>query len=498
MQEIEEVEQKLREALRTATPTQRPQIEEAFAELDRIRARALVGETRAAAAMLAALIDTLSGVIATSLDDASTRRRGREPRNASTRTDVTVVPGNNRGSVASTGGADGQPSSSAGAATTPIGPEVRIVVSEQDLDALARVTNSEVAVFARYGEDQLRGGIAAVIDTIFNRVAHPSSEFPDSIQEVVDRPAQFSAINGPGSWTGLPVAEQTLFNLVKAHVVARASGTSSRIRGALHFLNPRKSSVEALRQWGNHVVSHAVAWYGDRDGDFVHFHGFAPGYVPPSAYCIEYNGVASSFDGEGRRLQTAPDTELRISQPTIDRAADGQLLPEDWTPDVKMVRIIVHWTAGDYRASEHDRFSYHILVESDGNLVRGTFSIADNLGNLVHNPRSYAAHTKGTNTGSIGVSMCCMLGAEEGPPFRSGSYPMTKTQWDKMIAVVAELCKKYAIAVSPQTVLGHGEVEMILGRPQDGKWDPMVLPWSVGLTKREVGELLRSQVAGLM
>lgn len=69
----------------------------------------------------------------------------------------------------------------------------RILVTESDLDALMRVANSEVGHFGKYGEAQLRGGLAAVVDTIFNRVAH--DKFPNTIEEVVDQPKQFSAIN---------------------------------------------------------------------------------------------------------------------------------------------------------------------------------------------------------------------------------------------------------------------------------------------------------------
>lgn len=184
----------------------------------------------------------------------------------------------------------------------------------------------------------------------------------------------------------------------------------------------------------------------------------------------------------------APATEAdRIPPP------GGAVIDPDWKPAVQMDRIICHWTAGTHKASALDRFHYHILIEDDGVLIRGTFSIADNVANLVFTPRSYAAHTKGTNTRAIGVAMCCMADAEENP-FDAGPHPMTEVQWNRMIDVVADLCRTYGIPVTPQTVLGHGEVQANLGNLQDGKWDPMVLPFNTALGKAQVGDLLRNSV----
>ena len=170
------------------------------------------------------------------------------------------------------------------------------------------------------------------------------------------------------------------------------------------------------------------------------------------------------------------------------------LIPKDWLPSCSMKRIICHWTAGGYKASSLDRAHYHILIEDDGKLVRGTHSITDNVSTA---DGVYAAHTKGCNTGSIGVSVCCMGGAQASP-FQPGTYPMTQKQWETMAKVAAELCLFYAIPVTPQTVLGHGEVEVYLGIPQSGKWDPMVLPWAPEMSRTQVGNLLRTLVQKAM
>ncbi len=166
------------------------------------------------------------------------------------------------------------------------------------------------------------------------------------------------------------------------------------------------------------------------------------------------------------------------------------LVPKGWLPDCSPRRIIVHWTAGGYKAADADRWHYHILIEGDGNLVRGHYSIADNMST---SDGRYAAHTKGLNSGSIGVAVCCMWGAIR-EPFRAGQFPMTLEQWNIMARVVADLCLRYGIAVNERTVLGHGEVECVYGIPQHGKWDPMRLPWKPALSEEQVGHAFRALV----
>lgn len=167
------------------------------------------------------------------------------------------------------------------------------------------------------------------------------------------------------------------------------------------------------------------------------------------------------------------------------------IVPTTWMPNCSMRRIILHWTAAEHKVSSNDKSHYHILIEDDGKLVRGTHSIKDNVSTA---DNVYAAHTALLNTGSIGVSVCCMSGAEE-KPFNAGKFPMTQTQWETMAQVVAELCDFYDIEVTAKTVLGHGEVEREFpDRPQKGKWDPMVLPWDKSLSKKQVGDQFRGLV----
>ncbi|KLK93825.1 hypothetical protein AA309_07170 [Microvirga vignae] len=179
-----------------------------------------------------------------------------------------------------------------------------ITITEDDIEALARTSMSEVGHFGRYGEETLKGGVKAVVDTILNRVAHPN--FPDTIDEVVNARFQFSAIGGPGgvrTWRRLPRASDAVFSIVTKHLASRVSGSKSTVGGATHFLNPFLSSARALSTWGNHVVANAVASWGR--GRDIHFHGFAPGTAPSPAYNVALNSAEKDSTGKGMTLIAA-------------------------------------------------------------------------------------------------------------------------------------------------------------------------------------------------
>lgn len=188
-------------------------------------------------------------------------------------------------------------------------------------------------------------------------------------------------------------------------------------------------------------------------------------------------------------------------QESVARAAGqpgavGKLVPAEWMPPAQVNRVIVHWTAGAHRASRLDRSHYHILIEGDGKIVRGIPSIDKNDARGVK--PGYAAHTQNCNSGSIGVSLCCMAGAVESP-FKAGPSPMTREQWGALPAVLAALCRRNSIPVTPQTVLSHAEVQGTLGIPQRGKWDISRLAFDPSVIGASAcGELFRAAAARLV
>ena len=163
-----------------------------------------------------------------------------------------------------------------------------------------------------------------------------------------------------------------------------------------------------------------------------------------------------------------------------------------------MKRIIWHWSAGGNKANGTDRRAYHIIIEGDGNVVKGNHPPEANR--VISNPRdasTYAAHTRGLNTGSIGVSLAGMRGAQESP-FSAGPSPITQAQVDALIRVTADLCREYGIPVTDKTVLSHAEVEPRLGVKQRPRWD---IAWLPGMARAgdplAIGDGLRDRVKAL-
>lgn len=155
-----------------------------------------------------------------------------------------------------------------------------------------------------------------------------------------------------------------------------------------------------------------------------------------------------------------------------------------------MKRIILHWTAGSYTPSSHDKEHYHFLIDGKGKVHKGLHPVKANIPPLKSG--KYAAHTKNCNSNSIGISICAMHDATER---NYGKYPIKEAQWWTAVLEIAGLCKKYGIPVTPKTVLSHAEVQKNLGIKQNGKWDISVLPFDSSVKgARAVGDKLRKEV----
>lgn len=157
-----------------------------------------------------------------------------------------------------------------------------------------------------------------------------------------------------------------------------------------------------------------------------------------------------------------------------------------------MERIILHWSAGAHTASTLDLAHYHFVIDGQGRVHKGKHPVSANAGPL--RAGAYAAHTLNANTGSIGVALAAMAGAQE-RPFRAGKYPITPAQVDALAALCADLCRQYDIPVSRQTVLSHAEVQPTLGITQRGKWD---VTWLPGMSEPgapvAVGDMIRARI----
>jgi N-acetyl-anhydromuramyl-L-alanine amidase AmpD len=160
-----------------------------------------------------------------------------------------------------------------------------------------------------------------------------------------------------------------------------------------------------------------------------------------------------------------------------------------------MKRIIIHWTAGTHKVNNLDREHYHFIIAGDGAVEVGKYPVSANDST---SDGAYAAHTKGCNTGSIGVAVAAMAGATE-RPFNAGAYPITGQQIEALVNLCARLADQYDIPVTRDAILTHAEVQPTLGIKQAGKWDITWLPgWKASGRPIDVGDILRNAISKRM
>jgi len=188
----------------------------------------------------------------------------------------------------------------------------------------------------------------------------------------------------------------------------------------------------------------------------------------------------------GPRTEEAQDAALE---------ATGKAHPSCLFHSSGLHRIVMHWTGGAYGDIALERDLYHALIDRHGRVILGSKPPEANRGT---NDGIYAAHTWRLNTGSIGVAVDAMAGAQESP-FDAGGAPITRAQLDGLAVAVADFCETYDIPVSGYSVLTHAEVQPTLGVRQRWKWD---ITWLPGMARPgdpvEVGDRIRAMVANHM
>lgn len=155
-----------------------------------------------------------------------------------------------------------------------------------------------------------------------------------------------------------------------------------------------------------------------------------------------------------------------------------------------LTKITIHWTAGTGRPTINELEHYHYLIDEAGECWNGKHKPEDNLNCKDGN---YAAHTGGGNTGNIGVAMCGMAGYQS--PKDAVLYPITSYQFEACMRKIAELCLKYGIDVTPQTVFTHYEFGVRNPKTTSaGKIDITYIPPYPWVSPNDCGSFIRSKV----
>jgi len=101
---------------------------------------------------------------------------------------------------------------------------------------------------------------------------------------------------------------------------------------------------------------------------------------------------------------------------------------------------IMHWTAGWGDSLFPD---YHVSVTTDGKIYVAEDSFSETL-----------SHTWRLNTGTVGVAMCCCVGADTED---LGEEPPTESQIEVFSQVIAAIADGLWLTINDNNVLTHGE-----------------------------------------
>lgn len=161
-------------------------------------------------------------------------------------------------------------------------------------------------------------------------------------------------------------------------------------------------------------------------------------------------------------------------------------------------KICIHWSAGPYKRTDLDFQHYHFSVGDNAIVEPGKFKPNDNIPSPVTGQlRSgqYAAHCGGGNSYAIGFSLRGMAGYSS--PLRVGAYPLLPAQCEAAWKFLAELCIKYDIVISPDTVYTHYEFgKRHPDSTSAGKIDITHLPFGPArqLPAEKIGDYIRAKI----
>lgn len=117
----------------------------------------------------------------------------------------------------------------------------------------------------------------------------------------------------------------------------------------------------------------------------------------------------------------------------------------------RIAQIYLHWTAGRYGQVYDD---YHLNIDADGTIYCTCSSLTEQK-----------SHTWKRNRSSIGIALCCGLGAQANHGYDAdlGQFSPTAAQTDKLAQVVAVLAKGLELSLQPSNVMTHCEAALLDG-----------------------------------
>jgi hypothetical protein len=133
-------------------------------------------------------------------------------------------------------------------------------------------------------------------------------------------------------------------------------------------------------------------------------------------------------------------------------------------------RITAHHTGGGYKPNATDLAAYPKCIDGDGQVHHGKFPLLANAVGRKLVAGAYYPHTRGLNSGNLGIALCAMASGVWANPRASKAFPRL-VQIDALIDEMAKDCREFGIVPSREHTLSHAEVEPTLGVKQKQKWD---------------------------
>ena len=158
--------------------------------------------------------------------------------------------------------------------------------------------------------------------------------------------------------------------------------------------------------------------------------------------------------------------------------------------------LVYHWTAGANKPNNLDLNSYQLLIDSEGNIYKGTNP----------NPSSIA----GLNTIAYNIALCGMCGYTS--PKNIGKYPITQIQLERAWEKGARVIK--ALGISPKKIYTHSYIGQLFSEGKlckelgiqknqwlcnnKGKIDIDFLPTKPDLNREQILDLFRKKIVWYM
>ena len=189
-----------------------------------------------------------------------------------------------------------------------------------------------------------------------------------------------------------------------------------------------------------------------------------------------------------------------ILKTEVKRELKKAIVNED---GISMYRIVLCWSMTENVFKGLSKTRYHFAVDQNGNILKGTFDVSDNLDiEYKEKPKgTYAVPTRGLNDNTISIAMLGMKGYKvHEDEIVIGNYPINRKQYDTFCILAYHLATIYDINVDLESMLTRSEIEPVLKKKQksntyDFRFLPFDNKWNhVDKDPTILGEKLRDDI----